>query len=82
MPGATMKVSSQTRDRIKSLAAKSGKSMASVIEEAIDSYEARLRREAYLEGWNSFKELDPEGFADYTLESNQLEQGFTDDLPL
>ena len=81
MPGVTMKVSSQTRDRIKTLAEQSGKSMASVIDEAMACYEARLQQCAYVEAWTRFQHDDPQGFADYMQESSRIEQGLDDVVP-
>ncbi|MBI3927737.1 MAG: hypothetical protein HY319_19510 [Armatimonadetes bacterium] len=81
MPGVTLKVSSQTRDRIKALAQRSQKSMSAVIDEAMACYERSLREAEYLEGWRRFQEDDPEGFADYMRESQELEQGLLDALP-
>lgn len=81
MPGVTMKVPSQTRDRIRALAEHSGRSMAAVIEEALTCFERSLRAAEYLEGWNRFKHDDPEGFADYVRESGQLESGLSDAVP-
>lgn len=79
---ATMKVSLQTRERIKFLAERSGKTMAGVVEDAMKLYESQLQEKAYLEGWARFQEEDPQGFAAYLLESEQLERGLTDAVPL
>ncbi|GMU52510.1 MAG: hypothetical protein AMXMBFR33_16560 [Candidatus Xenobia bacterium] len=76
-----MKVPSQTRDRIRALAEHSGKSMAAVIEEALTCFERSLRAVEYLEGWNRFKQNDPEGFAEYARESELLESGLSDAVP-
>ena len=82
MASATMKVSAGARERIKAIAERSGKSMASVVDEAMNCYEARLREQSYLEGWERFKNEDPEGFADYMIESSTLDQGLCDAVPL
>lgn len=55
--------------------------MAAVIEEALTCFERSLRAAEYLEGWNRFKQEDPEGFADYVRESGQLESGLSDAIP-
>ncbi len=81
MTNATMKVSVGARDRIKAIAEQSGKSMASVVDEAISCYEALRREQSYLEGWERFKREDPQGFADYMSESNSLELGLCDAVP-
>lgn len=81
MASATMKVSVGARERIKAIAERSGKSMASVVDEAMNCYEARLLEQSYLDGWERFKNEDPEGFADYMADSKSLEQGLCDAIP-
>lgn len=78
MANATMKVSTGARDRIKAIAERSGKSMASIVDEAMSCYEARLREQSYLDGWERFKQEDPQGFADYMNESKGLDEGLCD----
>jgi predicted DNA-binding protein len=75
---ATIKIPVGARDRIKAIAEQSGKSMASVVDEAISCYEALRREQSYLEGWERFKREDPQGFADYMSESSSLELGLCD----
>lgn len=81
MTNATLTVSVGARDRIKAIAQQSGKSMASVVDEAISCYEALRREQSYLEGWERFKREDPQGFADYMSEAKSLELGLCDAVP-
>ena len=78
---ATMKVSLKTRERIKVLAERSGRTMAGVVDDAMKFYESQLLEQAYLEGWARFEEEDPQGFAAYLQESEQLERGLSDAVP-
>ena len=81
LPGVTLKVSSQIRNRIKALAEQSKKPMSSIIEDAMACYEKALRQRKYLEGWTRFQRDDPEGFAQYMGESEELQAGLADALP-
>lgn len=81
MSSATMKVSNRTRDRIKAIAESSGKSMAAVVDKALNCYEAGLQEQAYLDEWERFARENPEGFSEYMNESKQIEEGLNDLVP-
>lgn len=81
MPGVTMKVPSELRDRIRALADQSEKTMSRVVEEALECYERSLGEVRYLEGWARFQREDPKGFSEYLGEAEEVERGLTDVLP-
>lgn len=80
MPGVTMKVPSEVRDRIKALAEGSAMTMSAVVEQALECYERSLRETRYLEGWTQFQREDPQGFRDYMSEADEVE-GLNDAVP-
>jgi len=81
MPGVTMKLPSEVRDRIKAIADRSDKTMREVVEAALECYERSLGEASYLEGWSRFQAEDPEGFAEYMKDSEALELGLSDAVP-
>ncbi len=81
VPGATVKIPSRVRDRLKALARGSSKTMGRVLEEAVTCYERNLRADRYLEGWTRFQRDEPEAFADYLRESEEIQATFTDAAP-
>ena len=81
VPGVTVKIPSRVRDRLKALARGSSKTMGRLLEEAVTCYERNLRDDRYLEGWTRFQRDEPEAFADYLRESEEIQATLTDALP-
>jgi len=81
VPGVTVKIPSRVRDRLKALARGSSKTMGRVLEEAVTCYERNLRDDRYLEGWTRFQRDEPEAFAEYLRESQEIQATLTDAVP-
>jgi len=81
VPGVTVKIPSRVRDRLKALARGSSKTMGRVLEEAVTCYERNLRADRYLEGWARFRRDEPEAFADYLRESEEIQATLTNAVP-
>lgn len=81
MPGVTVKVPGRVRDRLKALAKGSDKTIGRILEEAVNCYERTLRQDRYLEGWARFQREQPDAFAEYLKESDEIQATLTDAIP-